>query len=361
MKRILMFGMSSYPGGIENFIKNYFLTPVFSKHFTIDFVTYEECLAYQDQIIESGHGILKVPHLRKRPFGYFKAISNIFKQGRYDGVYINMLSGANALPVLLAKNNHISQIVLHAHASGTVGLLRKVLHRLFRRYCSDAATLRLACGKDAGEFLFDGQGFSVVPNAIDSSLFLTDAHKRKITREKLGVSESEVLLGHVGRFAPEKNHTFILDVFQAYLESGTPAKLLLVGDGGIKSQIEQIVLQRGLTDSVIFYGTAAEPQVLYSAMDYFIFPSTFEGFGMSVLEAQAAGRKCFVSDKLPKAVNVTNTVEFLPLEQDTQVWVSAIHNAAYVDAISMNQSVAQSEFDISKQVIRLVNLLNEQF
>ena len=114
--RILMFGMSSYPGGIENYIANYFLCEEFSKDIVIDFVTYEDKLAYQEEIKKYGHNVIRVPHLKRNPLGYAKTVKKILKANDYDCVYVNMLSAANILPVMYATKAHVSKIVAHAHS-----------------------------------------------------------------------------------------------------------------------------------------------------------------------------------------------------------------------------------------------------
>lgn len=360
MKKILMFGMSSYPGGIENYIKNYFCNHQFAEHFKIDFITYEDKLAYQNDIAFCGHDVLKVPHLKRKPMQYYQAVKKIMAEGQYDYIYVNMLSCANCIPIFLAVQNHVKNIVLHAHASGTVGALRNILHRLFKKYCCRHASVRLACGNKAGEWVFGKQDCIIIPNAIDASRFLFDDATRQNIRKKLNVSEDEIVLGHVGRFAPEKNHLFLLETFDAWLRQGNDSsKLLLIGDGGAKQQIVQHVKQKGLQDRVIFYGSTQDTAKLYTAFDYFLFPSTFEGFGMSVLEAQASGRRCLVADTLPKAVDVTGNVQFLPIDKGVTPWITALENSADpIDPIQMNKAVAESKYNISKQVARLVKLLD---
>ena len=359
MKNILMFGMSSYPGGIENYIKNYFCNDIFSEHFHIDFVTYEGCLAYEKEIDHAHHSILKVPHLKKNPFGYFKAINKAMQTTDYDFVYVNMLSCANFLPVLLASSNKVKNLVLHAHASNTVGALRKIMHRLFKEFCNRHATLCLACGEQAGKWLFGDREFTVVPNAIDAGQFCYSEENRNRIRTQLGITETDLVFGHIGRFAPEKNHGFMLEFFGEWLKShGSKNKLLFVGDGGLRDEIQHRAEQMGLQDHVIFFGTTDCAWEIYPAFDYFLFPSTFEGFGMSVLEAQACGRKCFVADTLPKAVNVSGTVCFLPIDNGVSCWIDAVNNADNnMTPMEMNQKIKDSEYDIYCQVKRLVNLL----
>ena len=128
--RILMFGMSSYPGGIENYIANYFLCEELLEDIVIDFVTYEDKLAYQEEIKKYGHNVIRVPHLKKNPLGYARTVRKILKEDNYDCVYVNMLSAANILPIMYASNFHIPKIVAHAHANSTVkGMARSFLRR----------------------------------------------------------------------------------------------------------------------------------------------------------------------------------------------------------------------------------------
>ena len=356
---VLMFGMSSYPGGIENYIINYFCHPAFpSDRIHIDFVTYEDTIAYEDTLKEKGYIIHRVPHLKKNPLGYFRACKALAYRNHYNAVYVNMLTAANALPVYLAGMFKIDKIILHAHASSTInGLARKALHRINRNHCNKKASLRLACSEKAGRWLFGNQKYTVIPNAIDCNRFKPSDENRKEVRELFGISDETLLIGHIGRFAEEKNHGFMLDILKELITDNVDAKLMFVGDGYTRNQIERRVADERLEDYVIFAGTTDKTERYYPAFDVFLFPSSFEGFGMAALEAQSCGIPCVCSDTLSPLLNASGENKSLSLEESAAVWAEEIRQIKKTDSLLMNEKIRNSDFNIEKQVVQLVKLI----
>lgn len=357
---ILMFGMSSYPGGIENYIYNYFVNKKMSTKHTVDFITYEPTIAYEDKLSEEGYVIHRVPHLKKNPWGYFIAVRNLVRENKYDCVYVNMLTAANVLPIILADIFNVKRIVLHAHANSTIkGISRCLLHNLNKSYCNKKASLRLACSKDSGRWIFDDNEFIVIPNAIDCNKFYFSESAREEIRKELQIGEDELVLGHIGRIAPEKNHFFMLEILKEILKIKSDVKMIFVGDGYLCDVVKKKMIEMQLQDSVIFYGTTNQTDRVYSAFDYFLFPSTFEGFGMAALEAQASGLKVFCSDTLSDELNVTGTVKYLSLQSGASIWAQEIINSEKVDPLILNEAVKKSDYNIEKQIERLSRLLYE--
>ncbi len=360
--KLLMFGMSSYPGGTENYIRNIFFNESVSERISIDFITYEEDLAYSDEMQSLGYRVLHVPHLKRKPLGYFKAVSRIMRSERYDAVYVNMLCAANPLPIYFAKANKTPQIILHAHSNSTVkGAVRGILHKLCRGYCDRAATLRLACSQDAAKWLFDQKNtacrIEIIPNAIDTEKYsFSNEHRTKI-RESFGIGD-ELLLGSVGRLAPEKNDMFMLDILRCISDRGIPARLMLIGDGALRPAIEERIRELDLSDKVILTGTVIDPYKFYSAFDRFLFPSLFEGFGISALEAQSCGARVFCSDTLSRELDVTGSVRYLPLSQGAGLWADEIlkdHDRSRTN--EMNSKIEASPYNIKNQRERVMELI----
>ena len=359
--RILMFGMSSFPGGIENYIANYFLCEEFSRDTKIDFVTYDGSLAYEDRIIALGHSVKRVPHLRKKPFAYIRAVKKLLKEGDYDCVYVNMLSAANVVPIRCAAKCGVKKIAVHAHANSTVkGALRRILHSVNKKFCKNKAAVKLACSDAAGSWLFDDGEFTVVPNSIDVDRFSFSAESRNEIRESLGIENSTFVVGHVGRFAEEKNHLFLLDIFNELLKKRENSRLLLVGGGPYETLIREKAAALGISEKIIFAGITDSSHRYYSAFDAFVFPSVFEGFGMSALEAQACGLPCFCSDTLSRNLDVTKTVEFLSLGKSAEIWADAVlKKKMLISRSDMNRIVRDSEYNINTQIANLKSILRE--
>lgn len=359
--RILMFGMSSYPGGIENYIYNCFVNEDFPQSIKIDFVTYENEIAYESELLQKGYTVHRVPHLKKNPLGYYKKVKSLIKENGYDCIYVNMLTAANVIPVYLAAAGGAKKIILHAHANSTVqGALRKTLHKLNKNYCNKKADLRLACSEQAGKWLYGDNKFYVIANAIDCEKFkFSEANREKI-RQELKIEDNEFVIGHIGRLADEKNHFFMLEVLKEFLKRESKTKMIFVGDGYLAEEIKSRTESLGLSDKVIFYGTSNKTNEIYSAFDAFIFPSTFEGFGMAALEAQACGLKCYCSSCLSSELNVSEELEYIPLEDGAEKWAEKIYSQKdqEPDREKMNETIKNSSYNIKHQISKLVRLLN---
>ena len=361
MKRteVLMFGLSSYPGGIENAIMNVLCHERFPEdQIHVSLVTYEPAIAFEETILAKGHHVLRVPHLKKDPFGYARAIRKRMLAQRFDVVYVNMLTAANVLPILGAKAAGIQSIVLHAHASSTVkGSFRHILHRMNRGYCVRNASLRLACSAAAGQWLYGDCDFTIVPNTIDCRRFKPSEESRAFIRKTYGIDEKTLLIGHVGRFAPEKNHAFMLDIIDCILRKGIRAKILFVGDGILKSSIQQKAHAMGLSEQTIFVPTTSEVEKIYPAFDVFLFPSSYEGFGMAMLEAQSCGVPCVCSDMVSEAVDATKTTRYISLKKTPAHWADIILQDIAVDKDMLHRRICASDYNAETQIDKYISFL----
>jgi glycosyltransferase involved in cell wall biosynthesis len=182
-------------------------------------------------------------------------------------------------------------------------------------------------------------------------MYVYDAKKRKTKREKLGVQPDELLVGHVGRFSPQKNHSFLINVFEA-VQVKIPAKLLLVGDdhGKLADEIKEKVKSLGLEDRVIFAGLRDDVADLMQAMDVFVFPSLYEGLGIVAIEAQAAGLPCLISDHVPIECQKTELVEQVPLDCDVEIWADRAIAASKIERRNTYDEIKNAGFDVEENV-----------
>ena len=184
------------------------------------------------------------------------------------------------------------------------------------------ATDFLTCSRPAALDLFGeeaAQKAVILKYGIDTRRFAFSASVREECREELGLAGSDYVIGHIGRFAEQKNHRFLIDIFYEVSKVCPEARLLLLGEGTLQEEIRQRVSQYGLEDKVIFAGVTERTERYYCAMDVFVLPSLFEGLGIVNLEAQASGLSCVVSDAVPREVDVSGRMEFLPLG-DAKAW-----------------------------------------
>jgi glycosyltransferase involved in cell wall biosynthesis len=360
--RCLVFGLHNAIGGIERYIYNYY--PFLMENgVQLDFVSPYPTLAFQRSFLKKGSKIYSVPNFKKRPVEYSKKIYRIIKEGRYDIVYVNMLSAANVLPFVIARKARVKRIIAHSHNNDTPkGLIRKILHSVNYKLVELLATDFWACSQEAGRWLFpniETKKVVIIPNAIPMSSFAFSKNARYSIRKKLCIRPDTFVFGHVGRFEDQKNHLFLISLFGELCRIEKNVKLLLVGDGVLRSSIEAEIHQLRLEKQVQIIGSVQDIAPYYSAMDAFLFPSKFEGFGMAALEAQVSGLPCVVSDRLSSSVNLTN-IQYVSLKQMNQ-WIDRCMKLIAQGEIRDNERRNQytlckkSNFSIENAEKRLLN------
>ena len=316
--RILVFGLTDNLGGTES-VFNVLYEYARQKGCKFDFVAHRQTIALQQQYEKNGSDVFAVPNFIKHPIMYYKAINAVMRSKRYDAVHINMLSAANILPVMAAKRNKISNIILHSHNGGTVGIVRKVLHIINRPYLKNKHFIRVAVSEQSGKYLYGNSDFIVMKNAINTNRFRYDNDSRLNIRAKYSICPEDTLLGAVGRLSKEKNHVFLIDVLKQMKDNRV--KLMIVGDGERRDQILDYAKRSGLANRVILVGAVNDIEKYYSAFDIFVMPSLYEGVSMASLEAQASGLRCILSSTIsfdPDAISCSY------VDLDASKWATCI-------------------------------------
>ena len=210
-----------------------------------------------------------------------------------------------------------------------------------------------ACSKDAAISRYgrkvgnDAEHCQVLNNAIDTGKFLFREAKKQQMRQQLHITESALVIGHVGRFVDAKNHLFLLDVFQELHKRNSNSVLLLVGDGELRAEIERKIQAEGLTDSVILTGVQSNTWDYYQAMDVFVMPSHYEGVPVSLVEAQTAGLPCCVSSAVPAESAITELVRFRSLEESAEQWASWVLECSATPRKNMRDAIRSAGYDIA--------------
>ena len=217
------------------------------------------------------------------------------------------------------------------------------------------ATDFFACGEVAGKWAFPGKKFVVMKNAIDTAKYMPNVSIRSKVRKEFNL-ENEFLVGHVGRFAPPKNHTFLLKIFSEFKRIEPSAKLMLVGGGDREPDIIQEAERLGIISDVIFTGVRADVNELMQAMDVFVLPSLYEGLPVTMVEAQAAGLPCVISDKVPtECAIVDGLVKSVALSDDLSIWVDALQKAKNIERKDHTQEISEKGYDIKQAADWLKN------
>lgn len=339
-------------GGVEAVIMNYYKYIDKSK-VQFDFLVESESkIINKEEIEKMGGRIIIIPSY-KNVFKYMKELKKIFKENKYDIVHSNM-NTLSIFSLRAAKKAGVKVRIAHSHStSNKKEWKRNILKNILRPFSKVYATHYFACGELAGRYLFGNRTFNkgkvtIVNNAIETERFKFNEEVRKEVRKELNV-EDKFVIGHIGRFMTQKNHTFLIDIFNDVSKEREDAVLLLVGEGPLKEEIEQKVKELDLEQKVIFLGVRQDCDKLYQAMDVFVLPSLYEGLPVVGVEAQCSGVKCLFSDKVTKEVSYSSTTDFIKL--DIEKWKNKILNLDMSD----RKIVTNDAFDIEKSSENLVD------
>ncbi len=267
----------------------------------------------------------------------------------YAAVHGHMTSTASVyLPI--ARRYGVPLTIGHARSAGVDPGLKGLATRFMRRDLYKYCDVMLTCSDEAGDSVFGkGRDYVFMPNAIDTAEYAYDKEARTRIRSQYDIADDEILIGHVGSFRYAKNHEFILKVFSAL---GEGYRLMLVGDGTLRSEIEAQASGLGLSDRVIFTGNQSPVAPYYSAFDILLFPSHYEGMPGTVVEAQASGLQCVISDAITPQVIYTDLVKTLSLDEPVEVWKKALIDGinAGKDRTVDNESIKETMYDVNSQV-----------
>ena len=355
-KKVLVFGMTDNPGGVESVIMNYYRN-IDRNQIQFDFLCNYKTIAYEHEIKSLGGNIFYITPRKLNPFKFRKELYAFMNKhaNEYSVFWVNVCSLVNIDYLVFAKKFGIPKIIIHCHNSDNDGnSLKKTLHIYNKMRIGKYATDFWSCSDSASPWFFTSKiihskNYKVIPNAIDVDKFKRNDEIRKAMRKKYKV-EDKIVIGHVGRFHFQKNQGFLIDIFEQLVKHNDKYKLILIGQGFSENEIRQKVKSKGLEDKVIFCGVQSDTSQFYQMMDCFVFPSLFEGLGIAALEAQACSLPCVLSDQIPSIVNVNDNVVFLPLNARFSNWLDAIEYFTRSNQTLVDNKMSDSIFDIKKQV-----------
>lgn len=254
-------------------------------------------------------------------FGYLNKISTLIKNNKYDIVHIHGNSHTTVLELFAAAISGCRNRFVHAH---NTFCKEKAIHFLATPIFDFLCTKRLACGVDAGKFMHGEHKFFVVNNGVNTERFRFNKINRKTLRAKLGLEEN-IIIGHVGTlYNEQKNQMFLLDLISVLVKHNPTIHLCLVGEGEDKDKFIQRIAELGIKDFVTFIGAVDDVAPFLSAFDIIVMPSNYEGLPLSLIEEQANGLFCFVSDVITREVDKTGNVDFCSLDEGLEKWALRI-------------------------------------
>lgn len=339
-------------GGLETMLMNYY-RQIDRQKMQFDFLVHrQERASYDDEIEAMGGRIFRLPVLNPFSLSYKKALENFFEEHpEYQIVHVHQDCMSSVI-LKMAKKYNVAVRIAHSHNSNQDKNLKYLIKLYYRKKISKYATHLFACGEEAGKWMFCGENFEILNNAIDTSKYVYNEKIREHMRSQLGILQDELVVGHVGRFNYSKNHEFLIEIFEE-LSKKIPCKLLLVGDGELRQMIEEKVKAKNLEEKVILAGIRSDVAELMQAMDVFVFPSNYEGLPVTIIEAQAAGLPCLISDKVPIECKKTDLVNQVSLACSKEKWIENIREAARVIRCDVRKEIKEAEFDIQENAAKL--------
>ena len=334
MKILLINTVPTEQNGITGVIFNY-LKAIDAKDITFDLLSLNTPSSQYSDIVEAkGGSVFVLPRLNGI-LAYWKSLRRLIKKNRYDAVHIHGNSHTVVLELSAAWTAGCVVRMVHSH---TTTCKHVVVSRLLTQPFNMLYTHALACGDAAGRWMFGRRKFTIINNGVDTELYAFDEVKRIAIRKKQGWSGCKVI-GHVGGFVETKNQGFIVEVFHELYVRDNTYRLLLIGDGPLRHGIELKVKEYGLTDVVCITGNINNVCDYLNAMDLVLMPSLFEGLPLTLVEQQADGLRCVVSDAITKEADKTENLMFLPLDMTASEWAERIHK---IDIDNVDQRKARS-------------------
>lgn len=334
-------------GGMETMTMNFY-RHIDRERVQFDFLLHRSKEGdYEEEARSLGSRVFRVP--RQNPLNprYWCALDNFFSEHTYKVVHAQ-LDCLSALPLAVAKRHGVPVRIAHSHNSHQDHDVKYPMKAICKRFIRREATDLFACGEDAGRWMFGTDNFTVVRNAIDVDAYAFDTERRGRVRRKLRIGEDTLAIGHVGRFVPAKNQAFILGVFAEVLKLRLNAVLILAGDGELREKAERKAEELGISSYVRFLGVRSDVPDLMQAMDVFLMPSIYEGLPLVLVEAQAAGLPCVISDSIPNDCDLEGSrIARLPLPVSARQWAEAVIGAFGVTQRATGiDNVKRAGFDV---------------
>lgn len=345
-------------GGISSVMMNYYLN-MDRSNLQIDFMVHgNDKGKWDDTILSNGSKIYHVTPRSKNIFKNIREIKEVYANGQYDIVHSHADAG-NGHILKYAKKYQIPVRISHSHNTDYTisNKLRILFNELTKKSIKKYATDLWACSEKAGKWLYGGQEFEIIHNAIDINRFAFNPENRKKIRQQYGIGDDTLLVGMCGRFDTQKNQEYGLRAIAELITTANNVKLILVGDGWLRDKLTSLVKELDISDYVIFAGQVDNIEEYYSAMDVYIMPSLFEGFPVAAIEAQCNGLKCILSDQITKEARILDETMFLPIDQESiPTWCDEIKKQKPLSTrTDAKEIVKAAGYDIKTEAEKLRN------
>ena len=349
-------------GGIENMLMNLYRN-IDKNKVQFDFVVHRNIEGDFDKEIEDlGGKIYQAPRYNVfNHFGYLKWWNTFFKNHTEYKIIHSHAYAIASIHLKVAKKFGLKTIV-HSHSSSAGKGIKARMKTLLQKRIADIPDYLFSCSDKAGEWLFGYNAIAkpnyfLLKNAIDTNKFIYNEKTRVQLKETFGLTD-ELVIGHVGNFTEPKNYPFILKICQELISRNSNSKLLLIGNGPLFESVQKQAKELGIIDHIIFTGSRTDVYDVLQVLDFFVFPSLFQGLPVTVIEAQASGLKCFISERITNEVCITNLVTQLPI-QNASIWAEQIlFNVGYIRKDTKNE-ISLAGYDIKSTADWLTSFYRE--
>ena len=342
-------------GGVEAVVMNYY------RHIDRDRVQFDflvdsdSTLVPREEIESLGGRVFEIPPYQ-RAVAYQRELMRLFREGRWPIVHshVNVLS---VFSLWAAKRAGVPIRIAHSHATAGKGeLARNAIKYALRPFANLYPTDRLACSEYAGKWLFGNMPFDVLVNGFDVGGFRFSTSSRKSFRNAHGIDSRTIVFGHAGRFAPPKNQAMLIRIFARVAVKRPESVLVLAGQGPDFQVCRGLARELDIEDKVIFLGQYHNMASFYSGIDIFLLPSTYEGLGLALIEAQAAGLPCLASSSVSQEANPTHAVTFVERDDESAWYLTMLGMKPRVNRVlSMTETLSIRPFEITEAASRLVS------
>ena len=354
-------------GGVEAVVMNFYRN-IDRNKIQFTFVCDEDSTDIPYEEIEKlGGKIIIVPSYSK-PFKYHNALKKALKEDDYKIIHSH-ISTMSVFSLFAAKCAGVPVRIAHSHSTTNKKEKKKnLMKQVLRPFSKIFATDYMCCSELAGRWLFGDKEYDkgnvyLLNNAIDLDKFKYNEALRKKKRKELGIKDDTLVIGHIGRFVAQKNHDYLIDIFNEIHKKNNNSVLLLAGQGPLMEDIKNKVKELNLDNSVKFLGQRNDANELYQAFDVFLLPSLYEGLPVVGVEAQAAGLLCYLSDDMTKETKVLDITKFMSLNNTPEEWADNILNdVKKYKRIDTSKEMTAKNFNIKEEAKKLeeyyLNLYN---
>ena len=362
MKRLLCIVSSMDRGGAETFLMKLYRSLDTSKY-QMDFcVSNPKKGFYDDEIKAKGGKIFLIPQKSKNPIKSFAALKKIVKENEYKYVLRTSQQSLATLDLIAAKMGGAKKLIYRSsNANTTGGFAKKALNKLFSFLPRIVPNVKIAPSTEAAEFVFGKRAVRkgkvvLLHNGLDYEQFRFNNSIREKIRAELEV-ENKILFGHVGRFNIQKNHSFLIEIFEEIHKENTKAQLILIGEGELKESIENKINELNLQECVKILGAKPNVNEYLMAMDALIFPSFFEGMPNVIIEAQATGLPAVLSNTITPEADITGLLTYLDLNTSKSVWAKEALNKTNIERKDYEKEFIENGYNIKNILDEYVNVL----